>query len=305
MKIGVLMGGISSEREVSLKSGEEVFNNLDREKYEVEKILIDKKMDVFEKCKDIDFAFLALHGEFGEDGSVQNLLETMGIPYTGAGMLCSAICMSKDASKRMLKSEGILTPNWYTARRGQEIEYDVIEKIGYPMFAKPNCGGSSVATFKVTNREELVHAIEEGFKWDEEVIIEEFIKGEEITSFIMNGEVYPTIRITANKGDFFDFASKYDDGGASEDIVYYPADVQEMIDDITKKCYRLFNCQVYVRIDMILREGKAYVLELNTLPGMTKNSLIPKSANAKGLSYSELLDKIVEYSVRVRGCSRI
>lgn len=302
MKIGVLMGGISSEREISLQSGEEVFNNLDRDKYEVEKIVINSKRDVIEKCQNIDFAFLALHGAFGEDGSVQNLLEMMEIPYSGAGVLCSAICMNKDASKRILKSENIITPNWYTAIRGEAIDYEKAEAIGYPMFVKPNSGGSSVATFKVNNREELTHAINEGFKWDDQVMVEEFIRGEEITSFIMNGEVYPTVRITANKGDFFDFASKYDDGGASEDVVTYPEDIEDQISEISKACYRLFNCQVYVRIDMILREGKAYVLELNTLPGMTKNSLIPKSARAKNLSYGDLLDKIIEYSIQVRGC---
>lgn len=298
MKIGVIMGGISSEREISLKSGEQVLLNLNRDKYEeIIPIIIDSKSEVIEKIKGIDFAFLSLHGQFGEDGTIQGLLETMGIPYSGCGILPSAICMNKGLTKRIVKTVGVDTAKWLIVKSVEEIDYKKIRELQYPVFIKPNNGGSSVATFLVRSEDEVEMAVREGLKYDNEIMIEEYIKGEEITSFVLNGEVFPTVRIKSKNGKFFDYASKYEENGAEEEVVLLEEKLQEKINNISQKVWDILGCNSYVRIDMIVRDGVPYLLEVNTLPGMTKQSLIPKSAKVRGLEFSELLDKIIEGSL--------
>ncbi len=297
MKIAVIMGGVSSEREVSLNSGNEVFNNLDRSKYEVSKVVINSTEDVFTKISnDIDFAFIALHGKFGEDGCIQSILEAKNIPYSGCGPLSSGICMDKNITKKILKHSNLPTAEWIVTNSIDNINYNKIDSFGYPVFIKPNSGGSSVATFCVRSKEELKNAVEKVLEVDEYAIIEKYISGGEYTSFVLNGEVYPTISIKANS-DFFDYTSKYNDNGAIEEVVYLEDKLQKEINRISEICWRIFYCKAYVRIDMIIHDGVPYVLELNTLPGLTKTSLIPRSAAAKGLNFSDLLDKIIEYSL--------
>ena len=298
MKIAVIMGGVSSEREVSLNSGNEVFNNLDRSKYEVSKVVINSTEDVFTKISnDIDFAFIALHGKFGEDGCIQSILEAKNIPYSGCGPLSSGICMDKNITKKILKHSNLPTAEWIVTNSIDKINYDKIDSFGYPVFIKPNSGGSSVATFCVHSKEEVKNAVEKVLEVDEYAIIEKYIPGGEYTSFVLNGEVYPTISIKANS-DFFDYTSKYNDNGAIEEVVYLEDKLQKEINRISEICWRIFYCKAYVRIDMIIHDGVPYVLELNTLPGLTKTSLIPRSAAAKGLNFSDLLDKIIEYSLQ-------
>ncbi|MBC5628969.1 D-alanine--D-alanine ligase [Clostridium sp. NSJ-6] len=298
MKIGVIMGGVSSEREVSIKSGAEVVKYLNKDKYEeIIPIVIDSKKDVIEKTKDIDFAFIAMHGRFGEDGTIQGVLETLGIPYSGCNVLTSAICMNKGLTKRLVKTVGIKTAQWITVKSIEEIDYSKIREMEYPVFIKPNNGGSSVSTFFIKDENSVENAVREGLKYDNEVMIEKYIEGEEITSFVLNGEVFPTILIKANKGEFFDYASKYDDGGANEEIVTLNDEMQEKVNNISKEIWSLLGCKGYARIDMIISNGEPYLLEVNTLPGMTTSSLIPKSAEAVGMSFTELLDRIIEYSL--------
>ena len=297
MKIAVIMGGVSSEREVSLNSGNEVFNNLDRSKYEVSKVVINSTEDVFTKISnDIDFAFIALHGKFGEDGCIQSILEAKNIPYSGCGPLSSGICMDKNITKKILKHSNLPTAEWIVTNSIDKINYNKIDSFGYPVFIKPNSGGSSVATFCVRSKEEVKNAVEKVLEVDEYAIIEKYIPGGEYTSFVLNGEVYPTISIKANS-DFFDYTSKYNNNGAIEEVVYLEDKLQKEINRISEICWRIFYCKAYVRIDMIIHDGVPYVLELNTLPGLTKTSLIPRSAAAKGLNFSDLLDKIIEYSL--------
>lgn len=298
MRIGVIMGGVSTEREISLKSGEQVIKNLNKENYEdIIPIIINSKDEVIEKVKEIDFAFLALHGRFGENGTIQGVLETMGIPYSGCGVLCSAICMNKALTKRIVSTIRVPTAPWFTVKSIDDINYEKINEFKYPVFIKPNNGGSSVATFLVKNKEEVENSIREGLKYDKEIIIEKYISGYEITSFILNGEVFPTVVIKANKGEFFDYTSKYNESGASEEIIFLEAELQKKVDEISKSVWNVLGCKSYARVDMIVSNNIPYMLEVNTLPGMTKSSLIPKSANARGLSFSELLDKIIEYSL--------
>ena len=238
-----------------------------------------------------------MHGRFGEDGTIQGVLETLGIPYSGCNVLTSAICMNKGLTKRLVKTVGIKTAPWITVKSIEEIDYAKIREMGYPVFIKPNNGGSSVSTFFIKDENSVENAVREGLKYDNEVMIEKYIEGEEITSFVLNGEVFPTILIKANKGEFFDYASKYDDGGANEEIVTLNDEMQEKVNNISKEIWSLLGCKGYARIDMIISNGEPYLLEINTLPGMTTSSLIPKSAEAVGMSFTELLDRIIEYSL--------
>ena len=283
-KVVVIMGGISSEREVSLNSGKSVLSAINRDKYDVHELIIDEPMDVVNKMPEgVDFALLILHGKYGEDGTIQAMLESMGIKYSGCDPLTSGICMDKNMSKKVLKASNIPTAPW---------------TMGYPVFIKPNSGGSSVATFKVDRKEDVYEAVRQGLEVDDIVMIEGYLPGDEYTSFILNGEVFPTIKISS-PNEFFDYESKYATGAkaATEEVVYLEENLQNEINLRSEECWDAFNCRAFVRVDFILSNGKFYVLELNTLPGMTKTSLIPRSANAKGISYSELIDKIIEYSL--------
>lgn len=300
MKVGVIMGGISSEREISLKSGNSILENIDRNKYDVCGIVIDKKEDIVHKVLEekIDFALLALHGQFGEDGTVQSVLQTLNIPYSGCGPLSSAACMDKDMTKSLLKVAGIRTAEWINLRSYEELNYEEIEKLGYPVVIKPTHGGSSVATFIIKTKEEVENAVKEAFKWDTEVMIEKFIKGEEITCPVLQNEMYPIVAIKPN-AEFFDFEAKYKDGGSDEYVIELDEKLHEEVLDMTLKTFRALKCSVYARIDFIITEDKVpYLLEVNTLPGMTKNSLFPKSAAGRNLSYAGLVDKIIEESLK-------
>jgi D-alanine-D-alanine ligase len=297
MKVGVIMGGFSSERQISLMTGEEMIKNLDVNRYEALPIIIDQKKDWIEKAKGIDVALLALHGKYGEDGTIQGTLDTLGIPYTGSGVLSSSLCMDKNISKKIFRFHDILTPNWLFFTRNEGISTQKIEQLGYPVVVKPNSGGSSVGVQIVYSEESLAPAVEEVFKWDDEVLIEEYIKGEEITCAILNGELLPIVGIET-QGEFFDYSSKYDDLSTVEKVIQLPPDVLERVSTAALSCYKELKCSVYARVDMMLKDGIPYVMEMNTLPGMTKNSLLPKSADAAGISFSQLLDQIIEASIQ-------
>lgn len=300
MKIGVIMGGISTEREVSLSSGKEIMDNIDRSKYEVKQVIIDKKDDIIEKTKDIDFALLALHGKYGEDGNVQAILESLDIPYSGCDMLSSAISMNKDISKAVLKSRDIRTAPWIIYGEADEVLEKDIKSLGYPVVAKPNSGGSSVATYICSNFEEVKDAVKDGLNYDNEVMVEKFIGGDEVTVPILDGEVLPTLIIKPQMGGFFDYESKYQAGGATEEIIVFEENLQSEIDKLALDTYNALKCSVYSRVDLIIKDKVPYVLEINTLPGMTKTSLFPKSASHVGISFSGLIDRIIEISLRER-----
>lgn len=299
MKVGVIMGGISSEREISLNSGKSIVENINKDKYEVVSIVIDKKEDIVNKVKGIDFALLALHGQFGEDGTVQAVLQTLGIPYSGCGPLSSGMCMDKDVTKAVLQAANIRTAPWINLTKNDEIDYKKIEELGYPVVVKPTHGGSSVATFVVKEEKEIAECVKEAFKWDSEVMIEKFIKGDEITCPVYGDKMLPVIAIKP-KAEFFDFASKYNDGGAEEVVVELEKDLHEEVEKMALATYKALKCEVYSRVDMIVtKEGTPYILEVNTLPGMTKNSLIPKSAAAMNIGFAELIDMIIEDSMKI------
>lgn len=299
MRVGVIMGGVSSEKQVSLMTGEEMIAHLDKSKYEIVPIKLNDKKELVEKGRNLDIALLALHGEYGEDGTIQGTLETLGVPYTGSGMLSSSICMDKNVSKKMIRYEGIQTPDWIHLSSMEELQLDEIDKMGYPLVVKPNSGGSSVGVKIVYDKDSLLSSLEEVFKWDSELVIEKYIKGEEITCSILDGNLLPIISIQ-HTAEFFDYHAKYDDIATIEEVVELPATTHERVAEAAMTCYKSLKCSVYARVDMIIKDGIPYVMEVNTLPGMTQNSLLPKSAHAAGISYSKLLDIIIETSLQVR-----
>ncbi len=301
MRIGVIMGGISSEREVSLASGREIMRNIKGGQDEVIEVVLNSKSDIFEKAKGLDFALLALHGKYGEDGTVQSILDAMDIPYSGCGMVSSALCMDKDVAKSLMVSKGIRTAKWEVFKSMEEVTKERIAPLGYPVVVKPNSGGSSVATFICHSFEEVLHGVEEGLKVDTMVMAEEFLNGDEITIPVLNGNILPTLMIKPLKGGFFDYSSKYDEGGAEETIVTYDDELQEELHAMAKESYDVLRCEVYARVDFMLKDGVPYILEVNTLPGMTKTSLFPKSAQGIGLDYKGLLDEIITASLDLRG----
>ena len=204
--------------------------------------------------------------------------------------------MNKNISKKIFVSENIITPQWVLVKDENKMDYNDAEKLGFPLVVKPNSGGSSIATFIVNNRDELKDALIEVLNYDNEVIVEKYIKGDEITCCILNGKVLPIISIKPNS-EFFNYKSKYDENSAEEKFISIAKDIKEKIEQIALKCWDIFNLKVYARVDIIIKDNDIYVLEINTLPGMTKNSLFPKSAAAYGLSYTELLDEIIQCSL--------
>lgn len=302
MKIGVIMGGTSTEREVSLQTGQEMLNHLDRSRYEVVPIVIDQPADLIAQVQqtDIDFALLALHGQYGEDGTVQGALETLGIPYTGSGVLASSLCMNKQLSKMLLKSAGVLTPAGLCWQGMGDYDQQAVEQLGYPVIVKPNMGGSSIGIQLVHNEKELHSAIQKACALDQTILVEPFIQGTELTCSIVDGEVLPIIRIRSAHSEWFDYKAKYETGGAEEKVIQLPPVIEQRVRETALASYRLLQCKVYARIDMILCQDVPYVLEVNTLPGMTANSLLPKSAAAAGITFTQLLDRIITSSLHER-----
>ena len=299
MRVGVIMGGISSEKQVSIMTGEEMMVHLDKDKYEVVPIRIEKKEDLIEKARNLDVALLALHGKYGEDGTIQGTLDTLGVPYTGSNVLSSSLCMDKNISKKVIRYEGVQTPDWIHLSNNDELNLDELDQLGFPVVVKPNSGGSSVGVKIVYDKESVKSAIADVFKWDTEVIIEKVISGYEITCPILNGKLLPIISIR-HQGEFFDYTSKYDDAATIEEVVQLPNETHNLVADSAISCYKALKCSVYARVDMMIYNGVPYVLEVNTLPGLTKNSLMPKSAEAAGIPYSQLLDSIIESSLQAR-----
>ncbi|MEK5375411.1 MULTISPECIES: D-alanine--D-alanine ligase [Paenibacillus] len=302
MKIGVIMGGISSEREISLQTGQEMINHLDRSRYEVVPMVIEQRADLIAQVQQtgIDIALLALHGQYGEDGTVQGALETLGIPYTGSGVLASSLCMNKQLSKMLLKAAGVHTPSGLYWQGMDDYDPQVVERLGYPVIVKPNTGGSSIGIQLVQNEKELLSAVQGACSLDQAILIESYYEGTEITCSIVDGEVLPIISISSARSKWFDYKAKYEVGGAEEKVVELPPVIEQRVREAALASYRLLQCKVYARVDMILCQDRPYVLEVNTLPGMTANSLLPKSAAAAGITFTQLLDHIIASSLHER-----
>ncbi len=300
-KILVVMGGVSSEREISLKSGEAMYNALIRLNYNAEKFVLnaDNACDI--ASKNPDLCVLALHGKNGEDGSIQGMLELLNIPYTGSGIASSAACMNKIITKKMLSAENIPTPEYSFIKKGEDVDTFVCKLLSsfeFPLVVKAPCQGSSVGVEIAHNKEELIGAIKNNIDYDGEILVEKFIKGTELTVPVMqDGKdliALPIVEIVS-ENTFYDFESKYT-AGMSHHIIpaRIPEDAAEKIKNYAKKAYSALYCSGVARIDFFIDEdNNPYVIEINTIPGMTATSLVPDSANAVGISFDELVEKIV------------
>lgn len=303
LRIGVVRGGISTEREVSLNTGAEILANLNRDKYEVFDIVLDNKEEIIDKLKELnlDFVYIALHGLFGEDGKIQAVLESLGIAYSGPGVMTSAICIDKELTKRLVVGKGVRVAKGISVIKGETISFETVkEKLGNRVVVKPNKGGSSIGVSFVENQAELEKALELVFSTDNEALIEEVLSGVEISVPVINGKVFPTLKIEAVAGDYFDYESKYSEGGAREFVFEFEKKIQDEINKFAADSYKAVKCQGFSRIDFMVVNGDTpYFIEVNTLPGMTAASLLPKSTASKGYSYSETLDLLIESSINV------
>ncbi len=305
LTIALLSGGKSSEREVSLKSGDQVFEALDREKYNV--LRYDPQTDLDRLVADadrIDVALIILHGAFGEDGTVQGLLDLLGIPYQGSGVLGSAIAMNKLVSRQIYEQSGLPVPPYIALKRGDIIDPETLSaRLGLPLVIKPVRGGSSIGMSIVESADSLTSAVEKAFAYDDVILIETFIKGIELTGGVIGNDelqALPIVEIIPDKKHrFFDYEAKYT-AGASQEIC--PARIDQVMTEkaqmYAKMAHSSLFCKGYSRTDMILSNREIYVLETNTIPGMTPTSLLPLAAGAAGINFCGLIDKLIELAIQ-------
>jgi D-alanine-D-alanine ligase len=296
-KVAFLMGGRSAEREVSLMSGSGVLKALQSKGVDAhafdpaERDLSELKRKGFKRC------FIALHGRFGEDGTVQGALELLGLPYTGSGVMASSISIDKVMTKRVWLAEGVPTPRYTLLRQGSytpDQVRGVPDELGLPLIVKPAREGSSIGVVKVQSPEEMDSAVEQAAALDADVLCEQFISGEEVTCPVLgagdSARALPVIRIVAPEGNY-DYQNKY----FTDDTKYLvpcglPEGEEQAIQDIVLKAYRVLSCRGWGRLDVMIDSAtrKPYLLEINTSPGMTGHSLVPMSARAAGISYEDL-----------------
>lgn len=304
-KIMVVCGGFSSEREISLRSGKAVFDALQNKGY-INAFLFDLTRENAGKIIEIkpDIVFIALHGKGGEDGCIQGLLELAGIPYTGPGVGSSAVCMNKIFTKQVLNDAGLPTAKFLVLRKDECKDFAkqsqiLIEKIGLPMVLKSPCQGSSIGVVIVKEENEMISAMQEVFKYGDHLLAEQFVDGTEITLPIMGNEeltVLPVIEITSER-EFYDYTSKYTPGLCHHIIPACIDSVTEkQVKEIGEKAYYVLNCCGLARIDFIIDKIHGpMIIEVNTSPGMTDMSLFPDAARYVGISYEELVERILLY----------
>lgn len=302
LKVGVVFGGPSSEHEVSLKTGNQVLHSLDQKKWIPIAIKIPKKghwlLPFIKKVKKVDVVFLALHGQFGEDGKVQAILETLRIPYTGSGVSASSIAMDKILTYRYLESTRLRTPKYQILNSKKDFI-----KTHFPFVVKPSTAGSSVGICIIKNKREVAGALKAAFKESDHVLIEEYIKGTEYTCGVLGNndkeiKALPIIEIRP-AGSFFDYTSKYFDKRTREICpAPIPKRLEKEIKKISLTAHTKIGCRGLTRSDFIVKNGKVYFLEINTIPGQTKESLCPKMARALGWSMAEFFDKQIELALK-------
>ncbi|WP_457571401.1 D-alanine--D-alanine ligase family protein [Desulfovulcanus sp.] len=302
MRVLLIAGGWSSEREVSLNGAREIQKALQHLGHETLFFDLSPQLDLLiQKAKQSDVAFINLHGSPGEDGTIQTLLEDIGLPYQGSGPKGSFLALNKAVSKHIFINHGLPTPDWsiYTARTAF-----IPQNLTFPLVLKPNTGGSSLGIKIVYSSDELkklAHLLN-----NQEFLLEQFIPGQELTCGVLDNQPLPPILIRPQKGTFFDYQSKYDPHGAEE---ICPAPISKTLTqklmDMALKAHRVLGLKDYSRTDFIVdKEENIYILEVNTLPGMTKTSLLPKAAKAFGLSFEELIDKLLSLALRKRKLRR-
>ena len=306
LRVALLAGGKSGEREVSLNGAKEVYKALDKEKYDV--LRYDPATDLnrlASDAPDLDVAFILLHGPFGEDGTIQGFLDLLGIPYQGSGVLGSSIAMDKNLAKILYRDAGIIVPKWQMVSKNAHTPPDrLLEQPGLPAVVKPVRQGSSLGMSIAHSKEELEAGLKEAFRYDQDVMVEQYIKGREITCGVIgnnNLTTLPIVEIIPGKTHaFFDYKAKYQAGATME---ICPAEIST---ELTRKAHKIgitahkaLMLKGYSRSDMIVSDmnNEIYLLETNTIPGMTPTSLLPKAAEVFGLSFSQLLDRLLDLAL--------
>ncbi len=304
LTVALLSGGRSAEREVSLKSGEQVYEALDKNKYEVKRY--DPRDDLarlIQNAADIDVALIILHGRYGEDGTIQGLLELLDIPYHGSGVLGSALGINKIQSKRLYEYAGLpVAPYLILDRADPHAQTKIQDDLGLPVVVKPEHEGSSIGLSIVGEVSKVQPALALAGEYDRLVLVEKFVVGTEITGAVlgnMNPEPLPLVEIIpGDQYDFFTYEAKYKPGATKE---ICPARLSKTLtkkaQDYAVRAHQALRCRGYSRTDMIVSDDEVYVLETNTIPGMTATSLYPQAAAAAGISFSELLDRLIELAL--------
>jgi len=304
LRVALLSGGRSAEREVSVNSANKVYEALDKEKYDIRRY--DPRDDLAKLVTDapeIDVALIILHGRLGEDGTIQGMLELLDVPYHGSGVLGSALGMNKIIAKRLYEHAGLPVARWLVLEGDEPDPVSLVEKsLGFPAVVKPEQEGSTIGITIVRKPEELGPALELARRYDRLVLVEEFLKGVEITGAVLgnrNPQALPLVEIIpGDKYGFFTYEAKYTPG-ASREIC--PARLSEALtrkaQDYAVRAHQALKCRGYSRTDMIACDDEVYVLETNTIPGMTATSLFPQAAAAAGIGFSELLDRLIELAL--------
>jgi D-alanine-D-alanine ligase len=308
LKVALLSGGISSEREVSLAGGDQVFEALNKGKYQITRY--DPKFDLSKlvaDANDIDIALILLHGPNGEDGRIQGFLDLLCVPYQGAGVLGSALAMNKTISKQIYEQVGLPIPQYRVMKKGDDIlPEDVLGAIGLPIVVKPVQGGSSIGMSIVKSVKDLSSAIETAFACDDEILFEQYIKGVEITGSVLGNADLTALPIVEIIPDaihgFFNYTAKYTPGASTEICPARMDDaLAEKAQHYAKIAHRSLCCSDYSRTDMILSGEDIFVLETNTIPGMTSTSLLPLAAKTAGIQFDQLLDRLIDLSLERSG----
>ena len=301
MKVALLQGGRSHERGVSLRSGARVGEALKELSHEV--VALDLGPELVSRLRDFspDVAFIALHGPEGEDGTVQSVLELLGIPHTGPGVSACRRCMDKSLAKYLLREAGLPTPDWVTYSEqalrdfGAAETFPVaLERIGLPLVAKPASQGSSLGITVVTGAEELPSALISALSYDSSALLETWLSGRELAVSVLDDEVLPIVEAVPKESSTFDFEARYEIGGASFTC---PAELEEdetaEVDRIALAAYRALGCSGFSRVDLILSGDGPQLLEVNAIPGMTETSLFPQAAEAAGIGFVEMVERIL------------
>ena len=300
MRVALIAGGKSSEREVSLKSGEQVFQALDKAKYDIRRYdpLNDLERLVRE-APELDAALIIMHGRGGEDGTLQGMLDLLGVPYQGSGVLASALGMNKELSKILYLQAGLKVPHALVfTRKKAPSPQEIAEALGLPAVIKPVNEGSSIGITIARDKKELKQGLAAAFKYDYRVLVEEYIEGIEVTGGVLGNadlQALPLVEIIPSGSyQFFSYEAKYKPGATSE---ICPARLSPDLTARAQECaliaHQALGCRGYSRTDMRIRDGQIYVLETNTIPGMTATSLFPQGAQAMGLEFPELLDTLI------------
>jgi D-alanine-D-alanine ligase len=306
MKVAVLKGGRSLERQVSLRSGARVEDALESLGHEV--VPVDAGDDLVRRLKHArpDVAFIALHGADGEDGTVQELLEIIGIPYTGPGVAACRRAMDKPAAKEVMKAAGVPTPAWVSFSQtafSQLGAADALEEIeallGFPLVVKPARGGSSLGVRFAATREEVPRAIVSALSYDDRVMLERHVRGRELAVSVLDGHALPIVEVRPRDEDLYSYDARYEIG-RTEFIcpAQLEPDVAAAVRDAATATWRAIGCEGFARVDLILGDDGPQVLEVNAVPGLTDTSLLPMAAEAGGLPFEELCDRIVELALK-------